>query len=71
MGDQRAISALMKASNLAGLRSCLAGSDPPRSAMRFLTPGSSSALSSAVASLPMISFDVPLGAKMPAQMLIW
>ena len=70
IGDQRAISALTKLSNLAGDRSSLVGSDPPRSAKRFSTAGSSSALSSAAASLAITSGGVPLGAKMPAQMLI-
>src|SRR5215475_7577222 len=70
MGDQRAISAFTKASNFAGVRSSLLGSDPPRSASRFFTPGSSSAWSSARASLSMTSFGVPFGAKIPAQMLI-
>src|SRR5262249_51172367 len=36
MGDQRAISAFTKLSNFAGVRSSLAGSDPPRSATRVL-----------------------------------
>src|SRR5262249_34435011 len=66
MGDQRAISAFTRRAKLAGVLSCLAGMDPPSSAMRFLTKGSSSALSSAAASLAMISLGVPLGAKMPA-----
>src|SRR5256885_13611495 len=70
MGDQRAISALTKRAKLTGVLSCLAGIDPPSSASRFLTEGSSSALSSAAASLAMVSLGVPLGAKMPAQMLI-
>ena len=34
MGDQRAISALTKSLNFAGVRSPLLGSDPPRSASR-------------------------------------
>src|SRR6266508_3014160 len=70
MGDQRAISAFTKLSNFAGVRSSLVGSDPPRSASRVWTPGSSSAWSSAAASLSMMSLGVPLGAKIPAQMLI-
>src|SRR5215831_13936871 len=70
MGDQRAISAFTKLSNFAGVRSSLVGSDPPRSASRVWTPGSSSAWSSAAASLSMMPFGVPLGAKIPAQMLI-
>ncbi len=43
MGDQRAISAFTKLLNFAGVRSPLLGSDPPRSASRVWTPGSSSA----------------------------
>src|SRR5712691_9271997 len=70
IGDQRAISACTKALNFAGVRSALAGSDPPRSASRFWTSGLSSALSIAEASLSTIGFGVPLGAKIPAQMLI-
>jgi ABC transporter substrate binding protein len=70
MGDQRAISAFTRRAKLTGVLSCLAGIDPPSSASRFLTKGSSSALSNAAASLAMISLGVPLGAKMPAQMLI-
>ena len=70
MGDQRTISAFTRRSKTAGLRSALAGIDAPRSPSRFCTDGSSSALSSAAASLSTISFGTPLGAKMPAQMLI-
>src|SRR4030081_833077 len=70
MGDQRAISAFTRRAKLAGVLSGLAGIDPPRSASRFLTEGSSSALSSAAASLAMISLGVHLGAKMPAQIML-
>src|SRR5262245_24800906 len=70
MGDQRAISALTMRAKLAGVLSCLAGIEPPRAARRFLTLGSSSALSSAAASFEITSLGAPLGAKMPAQMLI-
>jgi hypothetical protein len=41
MGDQRAISALTKLSNFAGVRSSFFGIDPPRSASFALTAGSS------------------------------
>src|SRR4029079_18516682 len=70
MGDQRAISAFTRRVKLAGVLSCLAGIDPPRSARRFRTDGSSSALSNALDSLVTISLGVPFGAKIPAQMLI-
>jgi hypothetical protein len=43
MEDQRAISAFTKLLNFAGVRSPLLGSDPPRSASRVWTLGSSSA----------------------------
>ena len=51
IGDQRAISAFTKPPNFAGERSSLPGIEPPSSARRFCTSGSSSALSSAAASL--------------------
>src|SRR5262249_54814359 len=51
--------------------SCLPGIDPPKSASRFLTDVSSSALSNAPDSLVTISLGVPFGAKIPAQILIW
>ena len=63
MGDQRAISAFTKASNFAGVRSSLPGSDPPRSDRRLRTPGSSSAWSSVSASLSMIVLRRALGRK--------
>ena len=69
-GDQRAISACTKRSNFAGVRSFLGGIDPPSSATFALTPGSSRDLSSAAASWARMGFGVPLGAKIPAQMLI-
>lgn len=69
-GDQRAISACTKRSNFAGVRSLLGGIDPPSSATFGLTPGSSRELSSAAASWARMGFGVPLGAKIPAQMLI-
>src|SRR5262249_29116075 len=67
MGDQRAISALTRRLNAAGLRSSFAGIEAPRLARRFATEGSSRALSSATEILPTISFATPLGAKTPAQ----
>ena len=70
IGDQREISPLTSRAKLTGVRSCLAGIDPPNSVSRFLTAASSSALSSAAASLEIISLGVPFGAKIPAQMLI-
>ena len=70
IGDHRAISVLTKRVKLAGVLSCLAGIDPPRSARRFFTNGSSSALSNALDSFVTISLGVPFGAKIPAQMLI-
>src|SRR3954464_13816921 len=70
IGDQRTISAFTRRAKLAGVLSCLAGTVPPKSARRFLTDESSSALSRAAASFVIISLGVSLGAKMPAQMLI-
>src|SRR5260370_10090391 len=70
LGDHRAISALTKLVNFAGVRSSLLGSAPPRSANRAWTSGLSSAWSSAAASFSPTAFGVLLGAKIPAQMLI-
>src|SRR3954463_6147015 len=70
IGDQRTISAFTRRAKLVGVLSCLAGIVAPKSARRFLTDESSSALSRAAASFAIISLGVPLGAKMPAQMLI-
>src|SRR6201982_1881070 len=70
MGDQRSISAFTNWPNCAGVRSLLGGIDPPSSASFAATPGSSRAVSSAAASLSTIGFGVPLGAKIPAQILI-
>src|SRR6266404_1823526 len=63
MGDHRAISALTKLLNFAGVRSSLLGSAPPRSANRAWTSGLSSAWSSAAASFSTTAFGVLLGAK--------
>src|SRR4029079_18981674 len=69
-GAQRAISSFTYLSNAAGVRSALPGIEPPRLLMRVFTPSSSSALSSAAASLATTSGGVPFGAKMPAPMVI-
>src|SRR5215471_6900084 len=70
MVDQRAVSDFTKASNFAGVRSALGGIVAPSSDNRFTTVGSSRLRSRAAASLSTISLGVPLGAKMPAQMLM-
>src|SRR5882724_11046422 len=69
-GAQRATSDRTKRSNAAGLRSALAGIEPPSLASVSLTAGSSSALSSASASLATISGGTPVGANSPAQTLM-
>jgi hypothetical protein len=70
MGDQRAISALTKLSNFAGVRSSFLGIDRPRSASFALTVGSPKDRSSAVASLVITPFYVPFGAKIPAGQIV-
>src|SRR6266852_3909342 len=70
IGAQRAISDRTKRSNAAGLRSDLAGIEPPSLARVSRTLGSSSALSRASASLTITSGGTPLGANSPAQTLI-
>jgi hypothetical protein len=70
IGDQRSISAFTKPLNFAGVRSFFGGIDPPSSVTFALTTASSKLLSSAAANLLTIGFGVPLGAKIPAQMLI-
>jgi hypothetical protein len=66
MGDQRATSVFTRRAKLVGVLSCFAGIDPPRSASRFLTDESSSALSRAPANLLMSSLGVPFGDRSDA-----
>src|SRR6516164_6084457 len=70
IGNQRAISAFTNRLNVAGVRSLLAGIDPPSSATFSFTTGVSKDWSSAAASLSTMGVGVPFGAKIPAQMLI-
>src|SRR5882757_8316301 len=70
IGDHRETSDLTKLANFAGERSSFFGREAPRSASLFFTAESSSDASRLLASLSMTFFGVPLGANMPAQMLI-
>ena len=69
IGCHLAMSVLSTAQDAPGPRSALAGIAPPRSIRRLATAGSSSALSSAAASLATTSFGAPFGAYIALQML--
>src|SRR5260370_36365989 len=71
IGVQRAISLLTSARNGSGPRLGLSGMSQPRTSRRFRVTSSSSALSSAFASVSMIGFGVALGANRPFQADTW
>src|SRR5687768_12467656 len=71
IGDQRSISLLISARNGAGPRLDFSGMSQPSTSMRLRVASSSSALSSASASLSTIALGVPLGARKPFQADTW
>src|SRR5262245_42662390 len=71
IGDQRAISLFTSAPNGPGPRLALSGMSQPSTSMRLRVASSSSALSSASASLLMADFGVPFGANRPFHADTW
>src|SRR4051794_39476496 len=67
IGHHFSVSAWCQAASASGVCCSRGTTSWPKEAKRACTPGSASAFTIAVLSLPTIAFGVPLGAQMPYQ----